>query len=663
MSGLARLLAPETVAIVGLSGDPAKHGSRVLANMRRLSYPGSIWGVNPSLPSVDGVEMFASLRDLPSPPDLVICAVPAAAAVEVARDCAGAGGVVVFAGGFGESGSSGREMQNRLGDALSGTGARLIGPNSGGVIRPSAGLAASFLTCLDRPAGEIRPGPVGLVTQSGGMGSYLHNHAAARGGGLAVSVSTGNEADVKAGEAIEAVASLDDVEAVLAIVETVRDGERFVAAVRKARAAGKPVVVCAIGQGRRGRALMTSHTGAMALPEPVLRGVLSSLGVVLAETPAEGLEIAEVAAASPPVDGDRVGVVTHSGGMAIHLADLAERAGLALPQPGAALQARLGPLLDLGAANNPLDLGGIIGGAARFSSAVEAFADSGEYDVVLAVSTAHPPKHSTERVESLLGLPPGAPVVHLWMAGDQAGDALGILRRAGAPVTEEPRAAVRSLAALTAPAEAPEPTVPISGPLSSWDLPLVDFRLAASTEEAVEAAADVGYPVVVKIVSPGLAHKTEVGGVRPGLSSATQVESAFAEMTAAAVRGGLTVEGVRVEPYRPGLEMIVGGIVDDTFGPLVSVGLGGVHTELLGEVEFAPAPLSPAGARKLIERMRARPVLEEWRSGPRPDVEALAGVVSTVSRGLVGSSLSEIELNPLIWDGTAWVAVDWLAVP
>lgn len=663
MSGLARLFAPETVAIVGLSGDPAKHGSRVLANMRRLSYPGSIWGVNPSLPSVDGVEMFASLRDLPSPPDLVICAVPAPAAVEVARDCAGAGGVVVFAGGFGESGSSGREMQNRLGDALSGTGARLIGPNSGGVIRPSAGLAASFLTCLDRPAGEIRPGPVGLVTQSGGMGSYLHNHAAARGGGLAVSVSTGNEVDVRAGEAIEAVASLDDVEAVLAIVETVRDGERFVAAVRKARAAGKPVVVCAIGQGRRGRALMTSHTGAMALPEPVLRGVLSSLGVVLAETPAEALEIAEVAAASPPVNGDRVGVVTHSGGMAIHLADLAERAGLALPQPGAALQARLGPLLDLGSANNPLDLGGIIGGAARFSSAVEAFADSGEYDVVLAVSTAHPPEHSTERVESLLGLQPGAPVVHLWMAGDQAGDALGILRRAGAPVTEEPRAAVRSLAALTAPAEAPEPTVPISGPLSSWDLPLVDFRLAANPEEAVEAAADVGYPVVVKIVSPGLAHKTEIGGVRPGLSSATEVESAFAEMTAAAVRGGLTVEGVRVEPYRPGLEMIVGGIVDDTFGPLVSVGLGGVHTELLGEVEFAPAPLSPAGARKLIERMRARPVLEGWRSGPRPDVEALAGVVSTVSRGLVGSSLSEIELNPLIWDGTAWVAVDWLAVP
>ena len=202
MSGLGRLLDPASIAIAGLSADPAKHGGRVLANLRKLGYRGEVWGVNPKLPRVEGIEVQASLGDLREPPDLVVCAVPAPVVRDIAIAARGVGALIVFAGGFAESGEDGMALEADLSECVDRVGFRLLGPNSGGVIRPSVGLAASFLTCLDRPAEQIRTGPVGLVTQSGGTGSYIHNLAAERGSGLAVSVSTGNEVDIRMGEAL-----------------------------------------------------------------------------------------------------------------------------------------------------------------------------------------------------------------------------------------------------------------------------------------------------------------------------------------------------------------------------------------------------------------------------------------------------------------------------
>ena len=664
MSDLGRLLDPESIAIVGLSADPAKHGGRVLANLRKLGFPGEVWGVNPGLPSVDGVNIVASLADLPEAPDLVVCAVPAHAVRKIAMGAQGVGALMVFAGGFGETGDDGMALEADLSEWVQRVGFRLLGPNSGGVIRRSKGLAASFLTCLDRNAGEIRSGPVGLVTQSGGTGSYIHNLAAARGGGLAVSVSTGNEIDIRLGEAISAVSVLDEVKVVLALIETVRDGQVFIEAVRDSIARGKPVVACRIGTGDRGKALMTTHTGALALPEKVLQGVLESLGVVMGETPAEAYDIAEMLARAPVPTGDRTAIVTHSGGIAIHLADLAEQSGLDLHQPGPGLKAALDPLLDLGTANNPLDMGGIIGGPGRFAEVVDRVARSGDYDVVLAVSTAHPPSHSAERVQALLDLDTPVPILHLWMAGDQAVEALESLREAVAPVTEEPRAAIRALAGLARLANWPAPRVvqPIDGEFEEWGLPLVEGAIARTADEAVAVAESLGYPVVVKVVSAGLAHKTEVGGVRVDLGDASAVSDAIDDVTAAATAAGQAVEGVRVERYRPGLEMIVGGLVDPVFGPLISVGIGGVLTEMLDDIVFAPAPVDEIEAAAMIERLRGRALLDGFRGAPAGDVEGLALIVSLVSRGITGSGLREVEINPLIWDGEAWVAVDWLVV-
>ncbi|HEU5111916.1 MAG TPA: acetate--CoA ligase family protein, partial [Acidimicrobiia bacterium] len=243
-------------------------------------------------------------------------------------------------------------------------------------------------------------------------------------------------------------------------------------------------------------------------------------------------------------------------------------------------------------------------------------------------------------------------------------DAMSVLRQADVPLTEEPRAAIRGLAGLARLANwpAPEAVEPIDCAFEEWGMPLVDGDIARTADEAVAVAKSLGYPVVVKVVSGGVAHKTEVGGVRVDLHDASAVGHAIDEVTAAALAAGLPVEGVRVERYRPGLEMLIGGLVDSAFGPLISIGLGGVLTELLDDIVYAPAPVDEIQAASMIERLRGRALLDGFRGTPQADIDELARIVSLVSRGMTGSGLREVEINPLIWDGESWVAVDWLLI-
>lgn len=660
LTGLDRLTDPRSIAIAGLSSDPGKHAARVLGHLRRLGYPGNVWGVNPNLADIQGVDVYPNVADLPHVPDLVVAAVPARAAIDVVAASDGVGAVVVFASGFGETGPAGADMEEALAAAAASAGTRLLGPNSGGVIRPARGLAASFLTCLDRPAAEIRSGTVAVVTQSGGTASFLHNLAASRGDGLAVSVSTGNEVDIKLGEAIDAVSRLDEVEVVIAIIETVRDGERFIEAVRSAHSRGKRIVACRIGSGMASKSLMTSHTGALAVPNAIIDGALDSLGVARTETPGEAFDVASMLARTPEPTGVRAGIVTHSGGMAILLSDLAEEAGLELGDPSPSLSRAVAGSLDHGSAANPLDMGGIIGGPRRFAEVVGQFADSGEYDVVLAVTTAHPPAHTDERVSTLVALESAVPVVHLWLAGDQGEQGLARLRDSGLPVVDEPRAAIRALAAWSEQIGIDSGPSPILGSPDSWGIPLDIGTVATNPGAAVTAAESVGYPVVLKVEAPGLEHKTDVGGVLLDLRTAEEVETAHRTVVDRAAEAGWPGAGSRVQPYQPGLEVIVGGLRHDSFGPMVSVGIGGVFAELDPDVVFAPAPVDEETARWMIGRLRGRQIFDGFRGSPPADLDDLARIVSVVSRGIAGSTIRELEINPITWVGDEWVVIDWL---
>ena len=681
--GVQRLLRPQSVAIVGLSTDPSKHGGRVLRHLRALGYAGEILGVHPKADEIDGVPISPTVSDLPVAVDAMVCAVPAGALPGVIAEGAarGVGSAVIFGAGFAEAGDQGRDRQRELVAATGDSGLRILGPNSAGMVRPSSRVALSFLTSLDRPGEQIRSGPVAVVTQSGGAGSYLVNRAAARGQGLAVLVSTGNEADITAEAVIETLVTDDEVRAIALVLEAVRNGARFIAAVQAAQDAGKPVVVCKLGTSAAGREVMRTHTGAMADERRVTAGVLDALGVTVAKTPGELLDVAEVLARTRPPAGPTVGVVTHSGGNAVLLADLAAEEGLELPPVPDDLADELAEYINHGAAGNPMDLGAIMSGPHRFGEVVARTA--AKYDMVLAVSTPHPPSFTPARAESLVALVDGpVPVVNLWLAGDLGEPGLQMLRDAGAPVVTEPRAAVKALRALVELARREAPAaVPATGSdaaaalvglegavteaqakhlLSAWGLPVVAGILARDAPAAADAADTLGFPVVVKISAPGLEHKSELGGVRLNLRTRDEVIAAVDEMLAQGASHDLAVDGVLVEQFRPGLEMIVGARHDETFGPVVLVGLGGVLAEALDDVVVAPAPVTPAGVARMLKRLRASGVLQSSRSGPAPDVDQLCGLVSTFSTRFVQAAdrVSEAEINPLVFGASGWLALD-----
>ncbi len=695
-SSLFRLLRPASVAIVGLSADQSKHGGRVLSFLRAAGFEGPIWGVHPRTPAVEGVSMFPSLGELPTSPDAIILAVPPPSIPGI-LEAAGekiAGGAIIFSGGFAETGEEGVALQNRVLDIARAGGVRLLGPNSAGIIHPGARTILSFLTCLERPMAEIRPGPVGLVTQSGGTGSFIHNLAADRGGGLAISISTGNEADIELSEVFAALVGRPDVRAIALLLETVRDGPRFIAAAHAARAAGKPVVACKIGRTRAGHGIMRTHTGALAGPQRTFEAVFDSLGIASVRTPAELLEVAEVMARAPVPEGDGVGIITHSGGAAIMLADRSEELGLSLPTPSPDLKTRLAPLLQMGATGNPVDLGGIVSRPERYGEVIRLFLGDPAYDLVIPVSTPHPSAHSADRARELVEISRSTkqPLPNLWLAGELGRSGIEILREEEAPVAETAESlllAVKGLVRLgvmkrakKVDPEVPDPAIlkrlsdlragedinlseaDSKALLREMGIPVAAGEVANDPDEAARAAGRIGYPIVLKAVSAYLPHKSEAGGVRLNLQSEDELRRAWDGMMSdlAGKAPGVLIEGALVEEYAPGTEMIIGSVRDATFGPMVLAGIGGVLAEVYGDVALAMAPITEADAARMIDSLRGVRLLRGFRGAPSTDEKALAALIARLSRlaAAYEREISEIDLNPVVYSGGRWLAADAL---
>jgi acetate---CoA ligase (ADP-forming) len=701
--GLARLVEPASVAIVGMSADPSKHGAKVLTSLRRFGFDGPVWGVNPKQPEIEGIEVVATLGDLPQPPDAVVLAVPADVTPDViaAAGEIGAGAAILFGGGFAEAGADGDALQSRIVRLARERGVRLLGPNSAGVINPSAGTVLSFLTCLERPADQLRPGPVGLVTQSGGTGSFLHNLAAERGSGFALSISTGNEADIDAAEALRHLVEHPDVRSIALVLETVRDGPRFLTAARAALHAGKPIVVCKIGRSDVGQRVMRTHTGALAGSQRCYDAVFDALGITVAATPTELFEVTELMARTPVPAGDRVGFVTHSGGTAVLLADKATAAGLRLPQPSDRLRERLGPYLQHGATGNPTDLGGIITQPHRYLEVVRCFVDDPDYDLVVPVSTPHPTAHTPDRATALAALAREAdkPLPNLWLAGDLGAEGLRLLRASDTPVTTDVDSLVTAIAGLvrlgTVRSAADDPAAEHSRAaptdrhlvadlterqrpdtavdldeaeskrlVARMGLETVRGRVVTSSADAERIAAELGYPVVLKAVSSDLPHKSDVGGVRLDLPDAEALATAWREIAADLRTRAPTaqVDGFLVERYVPGVEMIAGITHDPTFGPVVLVGTGGTVAEALGDVAVGLPPLSPTEAARLIDRLRGRALLAGFRGAAPADAAALADLVAQLSRlaSTYGHLIAELDLNPIVFAEGRWQIADAL---
>lgn len=696
-AGLDAVLRPRSIAVVGASQDATKVGGRPVALLRRFGFPGAVYPVNPRAAEVQGLPAFPSVAALPEAPDLAIIAVAAEGAPEALEACAAKGtkAAVVFSSGFAELGAAGEAAQKRLGDIAQRTGMRVLGPNCLGAVSVAERSIATFSIVLE---GSLPPaGPLGIASQSGNLGSYAMLLARERGIGVSRFITTGNECDVDIADAIAWLADDHATKVILCVLETCRDASRLVAAFEAARRAGKPVVVLKIGATEAGQAAAASHTGALAGSDAVFDAVFRRAGAVRVPSVEALLDLGHAAAVLDErlPRGRRTVLLTASGGFGVLLADAASAAGLELPAPDEATQRRILSAVPFASPRNPVDA------TAQMSSRPEilteilaAILDDPNCDslVLQLAASLYIPRLREVFMPALKAMRERHPEKVLMLSVHGPADAVAELTDHGMPVVDGVGPSAATLAGLCALAEArraprPPPTVslPPAPPLhadalrteaaakralAAAGLPVLPERVVGSAAEAAEAATALGFPAVLKIVSPDLPHKTEVGGVALGLDDAAAVAAAhdamLARVRAAAPRA--RIEGVLVSPMvAGGVELILGTKRDPVFGPVVLVGLGGVFAEVLQDVAVRPAPVDAEEAMAMLRGLKAFPVLDGARGRPKADLAAAAGAVVALScfAARHAATVAEVDINPLLVRpaGQGAVALDALIVP
>lgn len=692
-TALDTLFRPRSVAIFGASDDPRRISGRPLRYLMEGGFKGEIYPINPNRETVQGLKAYASLAAVPQTPDVALIAVPASLTEQAVRDCVAKGvkGAVIFSAGYAENGEEGLALQQRVADAARAGGLRLLGPNCLGVFNPQIGFYGTFTQSLDKEMPS--PGPLGIVSQSGAYGSHIAYLARQRGMGINYWITTGNEADVDVSESLEWMAGQDDIKVIMAYVEGIRDGERFRRALALARRNRKPVVMLKVGRSEIGAKAASSHTASLAGSDAIYDALFRQYGVFRAETTDEQLDVAYACMRGLFPNGNKLGVVTLSGGAGVLISDAAEKHGLDVaPMPHEA-QETLQALLPFATVTNPVDTTAqALNDMNLLAKNIEVMLDQGGYDALIGFFSTVPNTRTLsgplrEAIEIGCARFPDR-LIALEMVADK--EVVRAYEKAGFLVFEDAARAVAALAALTrfAKAFAREDgagtdiasSAPIGGgPLSevkakqllgASGVPFLEEKLVTDPEAACNAADTIGYPVVMKIVSPDIEHKTEIGGVIVGVQDRAAVEIAFRKLLerAAQHRPDAAIEGVLVAPMaRNGVEVIVGVSRDPVFGPAVMFGLGGVHVEVLKDVTFRLAPFEIAEAHAMIDEIRGRAMLSGVRGAAPSDIDALANLLVDVSRFSAAhrDDIESIDLNPVIVlpENEGVVALDALVVP
>jgi len=688
---LRPLFWPKSVAVLGASNEPSRIGGRPIRYLKEGGFPGPIWPVNTKGGTIQGLPAFRTIDELPEAPECLIVAVPAAAVCDAVESAAkrGTRAAVVFSAGFAEADAQGKAWQDRLVQIARDTGCRIVGPNCLGLFNARHGYAPTFTASLDH--GHPKPGVVGMVSQSGAYGSHLFVLTRDRNIGMSCWLTTGNDCDVDVADTIAYLAEDPDTKVIAAYVEGIKDRDRFMSALEAARAAKKPVVMMKVGSSAVGAAAAVSHTASLAGSDVVYDAALKQLGVHRAETTEDMLDVVYAATRGIFPDSNRLGIVTISGGAGVLMADAAERHGLDVaPMPEAA-QARLKSILPFAAVRNPVDT------TAQFfndMSLVTEFTRTilaeGGYGAIAAFVTAIPRNRETG----------GRLKDALMKATAEYRDRLLILCMLASPEMikeyedagylcfEDPSRAVAAFAALSRfgrsfarGAGSPPPALPSSARpvpagaslgeaeakalLASAGVPVAEEKLAKTAEEAVAAGASLGYPVVLKVASADILHKTEIGGVRLDLANADAVYLAFAEIMERArkEKPQAKIDGCLVAPMiKGGVETILGVIDDASFGPVVMFGLGGIFAEVLKDVTFRVAPFGLDEARAMVREVNGFLLLDGARGRPKLDHEAVAKALSALSvyAAANAGTLRSIDVNPFIVLEKGAVAVDGL---
>ena len=670
------LLAPRSVALVGASDDPARIGGRPLRYLRESGFKGAILPVNPKRETVQGLAAYSSIATLPQTPDTAILAVPAQSTRQAVEECASSGvkSAIVFSAGFAETGAEGERLQADMVAIARASGMRLLGPNCLGVFNPAEGYYGTFSVVLDNQL--IAPGPVAIVSQSGAYGAHIAHLARQRGLGISHWVTTGNECDIDVAETLDWMVRRPETNVIMAYAEGVRDRDTFIAALDAARKAGKAIVLMKTGRSDVGAEAAASHTASLAGSDAVFDAVLRQYGVYRAATTAEQLDVAYACASGIYPPSNRTGIFTMSGGFGIQLADDAEAAGLDVaPMPEAA-QAKLKQMLPYSSPRNPVDATAqVVSDMDMLTEYVRAMINEGGYDIFTAILGTGPSSKSFADPlrKALLAAMDGQKGKIRGLTMSAPADVVRQYEEDGFLVFEDGSALARALGALVwlkanfdrsrgiadvLPVERLDlPAGPLSEAgakriLAEAGLRFPNETLVPPDADVGAAASELGFPVVLKICSPDIAHKTEVGGVAVNVRDAEAARKAAADILARAAEHApeAKVEGILVAPMAgEGVETIAGVIKDPVLGPVVMFSLGGIFVEVLKDVTFRAAPFDEAEAMRMIREIRGFAMLEGVRGAPPSDIEALARMLADLSRFAAAHAdrVESIDLNPV----------------
>jgi acetate---CoA ligase (ADP-forming) len=692
IAAVTSFLVPRSVAVIGASSRKGAVGAEILRHLIAAEFTGVLYPVNPNAQAIQGHRAYASVREIPEPVELAVVVVPAPQVPDVARECGAAGvkALVVISAGFAETGPEGAARQRELLEACREHGMRLVGPNCLGVINtdPEVRLDATFASHAP-PSGSI-----GFMSQSGGLGIALIEAAGRLDLGLSTFVSVGNKADISGNDLLEFWENDAATDVVLMYLESFGNPRRFARVARRI-SRSKPILAVKSGRTRAGARATSSHTGALISASDVtVDALFRQAGVIRTDTIGELLGTASLLSAQPAPRGDRVGIVTNGGGPGIVAADACQAAGLDVVELQAEIRAKLARCLPEGASvGNPVDM---IATASpeQYREAIETLIESGACDAIIALFV--PPLNVqaadvAREIHAAAQNAGGVTLCAVFMDRDapEYEAAAGAIR---VPRYEFPEDAVRALAHAVRysqwrkrPAGAvpePEGSRPteaaaiiaqaldegegwlspgdVSALLDCYGLPLLATRVVRTPDEAARAAAELGGPVALKAYAPGLVHKSDAGGVRLGLDGTEAVRAAALEIDRMVTAHGHPLEGLVIQPMAPqGVELLLGVVSDENFGPVIACGAGGTSAELLGDVAVRITPLSDLDAAEMVRSLRTFPLLSGYRGQPACDVQAVENALKCLS-ALVEAhpEIAELDLNPLLASPEGAVILD-----
>ncbi len=693
---LHKLFNPRSIAVFGASERTDAVGTQTFENLLKDHFEGDLYPVNPKHKKVQGVRAFASLEAVKNPVDLAVIATPAATVPGIIESCGkhGTRAVIVMSAGFREVGDSGKRLENRTLEIARHHGVRFIGPNCLGLIRPSLHLNATF------SKGSALPGRVALVSQSGALCTAILDWAEVNGVGFSNVLSTGISADLDFGEILDYLISDPETDSILLYIEGIHDARQFMSALRTA-ARVKPIVVMKTGRHAAGSRAAISHTGALVGADDVFDAALKRAGVVRVKSFSNLFSAAKILSSNLRIKGDRLAIVTNGGGPGIMATDRLADYGLTLPELAPETLTQLNAVLpETWSHANPVD---IIGDATpeRYREAVSICKEADNIDAVLAILTPQAMTRPEAVAQELISLNGNSktPLLTAWMGETQVNAGRALFREHKLPTFRTPDAAVEGFHYLSAYYHNQQLLLQVPNPLgrneppdvdgarmiiedalaqgrsvlneieakallSAFHVPVAKSLLARSAAEALLIAEEIRFPVVLKINSQDITHKSDVGGVRLNIGNARELRGAYDAIlkNVKAKCPEAKLDGVVIEEmhHRPaGRELLIGVASDPVFGPVISFGMGGTAVEALADNAIALPPLNRFLVKELINNTRASRLLKAFRQLPPVDIEALENILLRISEIVCElPQLKEMDINPLIIDHQGAIAVD-----